>query len=135
MKQNKPTNMKKIFLICMISLGCYSIAHTQQTEQEVRKLLMHKWKITGMDLDGRTIPMPEEMTEFFTFKANNIFIDNSDGKDSKGKWTYNHKTKTITTTEDGDIQLHKIVKLTGTDLVVTAKTDEGMSNLLLKRTD
>lgn len=128
-------NMRKIFLICLIIVGVQAAVPAQRTVQDVKKLLMHKWKITGMELNGRTIPMPEEMKEFFVFKVNNVFIDINDNEQSRGKWTYDPKAQMITTREDGNVQLHKIVKISATDLVITAKTDEGMSNLLLKKVD
>jgi hypothetical protein len=124
-----------MLLICLITAGFHSAVTAQKTEQEVRKLLMHKWKITGMELKGETIPMPDGLREFFVFKANNIFIDINDNKPSKGTWSYNPKTQIITTKDDGDAQLHEIVNISLTDLVITAKTDEGMSKLLLKRVD
>lgn len=115
--------------------GFHSLVTAQQSGQDVKKLLMHKWKITGMQLNGRTISMPEQMKEFFVFRANNVFLDINDKETSKGKWTFEPNSQMITTTEDGDVQLHKVVKISATDPVITAKTDEGMSNLLLKRVD
>jgi hypothetical protein len=127
--------MRKILLICLVTVGFDSAAIAQKSEQEVRTLLMHKWKITAMQLKGETIPMTDEMSEFFVFKPNNIFIDINDNKPSKGTWAYNSKTKIITTRNDNEVQLHEIVNISLTDLIMTAKTDEGMSKLLLKRVD
>jgi len=127
--------MKKILLVCLAFVEFYSAVSAQQTAQGVKKLLLHKWKITGMELNGRTIPMPEQMKEFFVFKANNVFIDINDNEQSKGTWTFDPKSQTITTNDDGQTQLHTIVKISATDLVITAKTEQGMSNLLLKRVD
>jgi lipocalin-like protein len=128
--------MKRILFSSFLLLGFHLMLSAQQTEKEVLNLLCHKWKVTHIEHGGQKIEMPAELGEaFLIFKADSTITEIDPSETYKGKWTYDHKGKTITTDDKDGIQKHKLIKLTTTELIITMKVDDETSNMILKRVD
>ncbi len=119
--------------IILLFIGASALAQTQ-TEKEVKDLLVYKWKLTHMEQGGQKIAVPAEFGEsFLDFKADGTILMIDSEKQEKGKWTYDHKTKTVTTESEGEVQKFEIVKLTETELVMKGTVEEMTLGMYLKR--
>ena len=97
----------------------FSQANRQhKTEQEIKDLLCHKWKVTFSETGGKKVAMTSQTVEvYLLFKIDGTFIETDDGKDSQGIWSYNHKTLTFETKDKDGIQKHTIARISKTDFV------------------
>ena len=119
-----------LFLSILLTTSISSISQSTPTEQETRTLLCHKWKAISIEIQGEKESQDEDL--YITFLKNGTFIDSEEGnKPSKEKWTYNHKTMTITT---GDI-IKKILTINEKELKISTKMDGESIILSLKRVE
>lgn len=108
-------------------------APDEKTEKEVKTLICHDWQVVAMELQGQSYSkeaMGENM--FITFYTNGTLSD-SMGEDpsTRTKWTYDHKTRTITS---GGIE-KKILSISDTEMVITATMNGQSTKATLKRID
>ena len=121
---------KQFFLSILLIVSLSSICQSRLTEQEIKNLLCHKWKAVSIEIQGEKESQDEDL--YITFLKDGTFIDSEEGnKPSKEKWTYNHKTMTITT---GDI-IKKILTINEKELKISTKMDGESIILSLKRVE
>ena len=102
-----------------------------KTEQEVRDLLCHKWQPVSMKENGVILPIEKEDSALYIILfRDGTFVDYFEGNSPSNKWTYNHKTKTITMAHE-----LKIVRIDNKELILTSKTEGVLTTLTLKRVD
>ena len=126
--------MTKIpLLTILLFIGASAFAQTQ-TEKEIKDLLCHKWKLAFVEMGDQKIPPPAEAGDsFLDFKADGSVLEIDKTGEEKAKWTYDHKTKTITTVDKDGTVKYEIIRISETELIVKA-TEEGMTfNLIMKR--
>jgi len=126
--------MKKFPLLAIVLFLFTSSFAQTQTEKEVKDLLVHKWKLTHMEQGGQKIEVPAEFGDsFLDFKADGTITEIDSEGQEKGKWSYDHKTKTITSEVKEEKIKYDVLKITATELVMKA-TVEGMTmSLYMKR--
>ena len=126
--------MKKFPLLAIVLfLITASFAQTQ-TEKEVKDLLAHKWKLTHMEEGGQKIAIPTEFGDsFLDFNADGTITEIDSKGQEKGKWTYDHKTKTITSEVKKEVVKYEVIKITETELVIKATLEDMVMNLHMKR--
>ena len=118
------------FFILLLILSLSSFSQSKPTEQQIKTMLCHKWKVSTIESQGEKLPAEEDV--YITFRKDGTFIDSQEGgKPSDNKWTYNHKTTTLTT---GDVS-KKILRITEKELKLSAKMDGQNMILTLKRVD
>ena len=129
---------KFLLLTILLFTGISSFAQTQ-TEKEVLELLSHKWKVTDVELNGEKQPAHSEFGDvFLELKADGSFIANDPGKkEQKGKWSYDHKGKTliIIGEEKQKKKKHELIKISDSDLIIKMGEDGIILTLILKRAD
>ena len=135
--------MKKTILLILL---IFTIINSQavfaqtkpqsQTEQEIKTMLCHKWKLTHMETQGERNSLPPDMGEsYMLLKSDGTLIETDEGKDYQGKWAYDHKTMTLKTDDKDGVEKHKIIKITDTELIIKSKFDGMAMNMIMKRID
>ena len=120
-------------LVVLLFVGASAFAQTQ-TEKEIKDLLAHKWKLTHMERDGKKGEIPAEFGEsFLDFKADGTVLMIDSEATEKGKWKYDHKTKTVTTESEEEVQKFELIKLSATELVIKGTFEEMTMTMHLKR--
>lgn len=126
--------MKKIPLLAILLFVFASSFAQTQTEKEVKDLLVHKWKLTHMGQGGEKTAVPTEFGDsFLDFKADGTITEIDSKGQEKGKWSYDHKTKTVTSTVKEEVMKYEVLKITETELVIKATIEEMTMSLFLKR--
>ena len=120
-------------LAILLFIGVSAFSQTQ-TEKEIKDLLVTKWKLTHMEQGGQKMELPAEFGEsFLDFKADGtVFMIDSE-KSEKGKWTYDHKTKTVSTESEDEKQKFEIIKISPTELVIKGTFEETTMTMYLKK--
>jgi hypothetical protein len=109
---------------------------SQKTEQEVKNMLCHKWKVSQMEVQGKRIGFPPDWdASIITFNNDGTLIEVSEGKSYQGKWTYEHKTMSIITNDKDGIEKQQILKITSNQLIIKSKYQEMPMNLIMQRID
>ena len=110
-----------LFLMLTFISGCPAFSQANghpKTEQEIKDLLCHKWKLTVSESGGKKMAMTPQTGEvYLLFKSDGTIIETDDGKDSQGTWSYNHKTMTFITNDKDGIQKHTIARISKTAFV------------------
>ena len=120
-------------LVILLFIGASAFAQTQ-TEKEIKDLLVHKWKLTHMEREGKKAEIPAEFGEsFLDFKADGTILMIDSEQTEKGKWKYDHKIKTITTESEEEVQKFEIIKISATELVVKGSFEEMTMTMYLKK--
>jgi len=120
-------------LAILLFIGASTFAQTQ-TEKEIKDLLAHKWKLTHIEQAGQKMPVPPEMGDsFLDFKADGTILMIDSEKEEKGKWSYDHKTKTVTTKSEEEVQKFEVIKISETELLIKATMEEMTIGMYLKR--
>ena len=128
--------MTKIsLLIILFFIGPSSFAQ-KQTEKEVKSLLCHKWKMDYAKAGDQRLPLPSDFgNALFDIKSNGTLIAGDSNKQKKGKWRYDHKTKTLIT-ETGDNSFkHEVIKITKTELILKSTIEAIQIDVVMKRMD
>jgi Lipocalin-like domain len=123
------------FPLLAILLFVFGSAFSQtQTEKQVKDLLVHKWKLTHMEEGGQKIAVPAEFGDsFLDFNADGTITEIDSKSQEKGKWSYDHKTKTITSEVKKEVVKYEVIKITDTELVIKATIEDMVMNLYMKR--
>jgi len=131
--------MNKILLFSVflfITASSFAQKDTTRSEQEVKTLLCHKWKVTHIEMNGQKIPLPPELGESsLEIIADGTLIEKDATEEIKGKWSYDHKTKILTTDDRDGIIKHVILKISETELIFKSEVDGTEMNLIMKRLD
>ena len=126
--------MTKFPLLAILLFIAASAFAQTNTEKEVKNLLAHKWKATHMEKGGQKTPLPAEAGDWYLdLKADGTLIMLDSEGQKKGKWSYNHKTKTLTTTTDLDPWNFQVVKVNATELILKATEDGVTTTGYMKR--
>lgn len=113
-------------LVILLFIGASVFAQTQ-TEKEVKDLLAHKWKLTHVEIGGEKMEVPAGAGDsFLDFKADGTILKIDSEAEQKGKWTYDHKTKIITTKDEDGEEKYEIVKISDTEFSFKV-TDDGQT--------
>ena len=122
--------MKKFLLLLILTLTfifdtpAFSQAKNQpKSEQQIRDLLCHKWRLTKMKSGSKEAALPSQMQALLLFQSDGTLIETDEGKEYKGKWTYNHKTSTLVTDDKDGIENHLIIRLDNSGFVYTDNKD------------
>jgi len=120
-------------LVTLLNTISFSVlgqtAHSQKSEQEVLNMLCHKWQPISLKINGEIIPTEKaDSALYIIFRKDGTFIDYFEGNSPSNKWTYNHKTMTITMVN----QPGKIFLINDKELVLAYKKD-GISSILTLR--
>jgi len=117
----------------LLFIGASSFAQTQ-TEKEIKDLLAHKWKLTLIEMGGQKLEVPPGVGDsFLDFKADGTILKIDPQKEQKGKWTYDHKTKIITTEDEDGVEKYEIVKISETEFTFKATHEGQAMTMFLKR--
>ena len=123
------------FPLLTILLFVFGSAFAQtQTEKEVKDLICGKWQLTHMEMGGQKVPVPPEFAEtYLEMKADGTLIEIDPSKEQKGKWSYDHKTKTLITNDEDGEKKHELIKISDTELIIKSDLDGMMVNLIMKK--
>src|SRR6185503_2538073 len=111
-------------LAILLFIGASAFAQTQ-TEKEIKELLPYKWKVTHMEQGGQKMEIPAGFGDtFLDIKSDGTIVMIDPEKEEKGKWTYDHKTKILTTTTGDDTQKLEIVKVSDAELVIKVSEED-----------
>jgi hypothetical protein len=120
-------------LAILLFVGASAFAQTQ-TEKEIKELLVHKWKLTEIEQDGLKVPVPAGVGDsFLDFKSDGTVLMIDSQETEKSKWSYDHKTKTVTTKSDEDEQKFEIIKISATELIIKGTMEEMTMTMYLKK--
>ena len=126
--------MTKFPLLAVMLLITASAFAQTQTEKEIKELLCHKWKLTHMEQDGKKMEVPAAFGEsFLDFKADGTILMIDAEKEEKNKWSYDHKTKTITTQSEAEVQKFEIIRISATELVLNGILEDMKMGMYMKR--
>ena len=95
----------------------------QKSEQQIKDLLCRKWKLIKMKSAGKEATLPPQMQASLHFQSDGTLIETDEGKEYKGKWTYNYKTRTLVTDDRDGIENHYVIQLDNSELVYTDNKD------------
>ena len=133
--------MKKIFLSVILTTILFATTNASDalntlSEQQVKTMLCHKWKLTYLEYKGKKKDIPTNVPEsFIGFLADGTLYQTEGKMKYTGTWTYNHATKTVTTIDKDGTEKHTIVDL-GKDLfVMNGKYKGFVFNMGLKKAD
>ena len=121
----------KFSLLAILLLIVESVFAQTHSEKEIKDLLSHKWKAIYMEEDGQKIPTPGEW--LIDLKTDGTLIMFDFEGQTKGKWSYSHKTKTLTTTLELDPRHFDVVKVSETELVLKITEDGVTMTMYMKR--
>ena len=120
-------------LAILLFIGISGFSQTQ-TEQEIKALLCHKWKVTHMEVGGQKVAVPAEFSELYLdIKSNGTLIEIEPEGEHKGTWSYQHKTKTFITDDEDGIKKHEIVKINETEFIMKSDLKGLLMSLIMKR--
>lgn len=133
--------MKKIILFTFLLASISSTIFANDvinklSEQEIKTMLCHKWKLTFLEFKGKKKDIPANVpASFIGFLPDGTFYQ-LDGKQKyNGTWTYSHSTKTITTIDKDGTEKHAIVDLGNDIFVMNGKYKGFVFNMGLKKAD
>jgi hypothetical protein len=126
--------IKRVSLFAVLLFtGMFAVAQTQ-SEKEIKVLLAYKWKLTHVELGGQKIEMPPEAGDsLLDFKADGTILKIDSEGEVKGKWTYDHPTKIISTEDIGGVEKYEILKISETELSFKTIADGQAVSMTLKR--
>ena len=132
--------MKKLFLsVILTSFVITSIfandALSNLSEQQIKTLFCHKWKLNYLEFKGKRKEIPSSLPESILVFLNDGKLEQYEGKTKyTGTWTYNHSTKTITTIDKDGTEKY-IIEEVGNELFVMSSKIKGFEfKMGLKKT-
>jgi hypothetical protein len=128
--------MKKIITLSILFFSCLPTFAQKQTEKEIKGLLCHKWKLDYVMAGDQRLPKPPGIENtFLDIKTNGTLIAGELNNQKKGKWRYDHKTKTLTTETDKKILKHELKKITKTGLILKSSIEGIVLDIVMKKAD
>ena len=126
--------MKEILIFSISLFVCLASFAQKQSEKEVKGLLCHKWKIDYAKAGDERFPLPANLgNTYLDIKSNGTVVAGDPNKQKRGKWTYDHKRKTFTSTTEKEPVIFELVKISRIELVMK-QTIEGIPiTMYLKR--
>ena len=120
-------------ILLFISLAPFA---QKQSEKEVKNLLCHKWKLDHAKAGDERFNLPPGFgNTFLDIKSNGTVISGDPNKQKKGKWRYDHKTKTLITETEGNSLKHQLIKITKTLLILKSTIETIQLEMVMKRID
>lgn len=117
--------MKKYTLLLIILFSLKGYAQTtlaQLTEQEIKTMICHKWKLSYLEGKGKKMNISDNILKLYLgFKPDGSLYEIQGKKNYSGTWTYNHDTYTIVTDDRDGKENWNIVSITDKLLVVKTK--------------
>ena len=108
-------------LAILLFIGASAFAQTH-TEKEVKDLLAHKWKASHTEEGGKKMPVPPGARDWFLhLNADGTFNMVDAEGEKKGRWSYDHKTKTLTVSSEidpSDPWKFDVIKINETELAM-----------------
>ncbi|MDB5228521.1 MAG: Lipocalin-like protein [Bacteroidota bacterium] len=112
-----------VFLILfLLQKGYAQTTLAQLTEQEIKTMICHQWKLSYLEGKGKHINVPESVLKLYLgFKPDGSLYEIQGKKNYSGTWTYKHATYTIITDDQDGKENWDIVSITDKLLVVKTK--------------
>ena len=99
-----------------------SVFGQTHSEQEIKNLLAHKWKASHTEEGGQKMPVPPGARDWFLhLKADGTFNMVDAEGEKKGRWSYDHRTKTLTVSNEidpSDPWKFDVIKINETELAM-----------------
>jgi len=133
--------MKKLilsaFLLIVTATAIFANdALNKLTEEQVKKMVCHKWKLTFLEYNSKKKEIPGSVpTSYIGFLANGTFYQTEGKMTYNGTWTYNHAAKTITTVDKDGTEKHAIIDLNTEQFTMNGKYKGATFNMGLKKAD
>ena len=133
--------MKKIygflfFILFLLHPGFSQASFKQFSEQQIRSLLCHKWKLSFLEGMGKKVAVPESVPKLYLgFKPDGSLYEIEGKKNYSGTWTYKHATFTLTTNDQDGKENYSIENITDNLLVIKTKIKGVMVNLGMQLSD
>ena len=125
--------MTKTPLLAILLFINLSALAQPKTEQEVRSLLCHKWKVTHMETAERKVAVPAEYELYMDIRSNGTLIELEPEGEHNGKWKYEHETRTFITDDDDGIKKHEVIKINEKEFIIKSDLGGELVNLIMKR--
>ena len=129
--------MNRFRLLAIFLFVSASTFAQTQSEKEIKDLLAHKWKPMLLEEGGQKMPVPADSDDWFLdIKADGTFILLDKEGRKTGKWSYDHKTKNFTASNEidpSDPWKFEVIKVSETELVLQATEDEMTIKMYMKR--
>jgi len=133
--------MRKIFPAFLFAVAIFfsqSVTAQGITEQEVKSMLCHKWKYSGLRMGSQNLPLPSPERLgglYLEFKADGTTLRTGNDEDIPGKWSYTHKTLTIQIEDKIGKFKYKITSLTDSQFIYREKVAGVYDEMILIRAD
>lgn len=114
--------LKHILLNCLGLCCFYSAAFSQQTNDS---LLLHRWRFTTVEADGKSSSFPEKRSSGFSFYSGNKAECKQACSVSSATWRYDAATKTLTLISASEQINFKVLSLTTDKCVLEYTNKEG----------
>jgi hypothetical protein len=125
---------KKLSVLTLFFFIGLSVFAQTQSEKETKDLLAHKWKLTHVEFGGQKIEMPAEAGDsFLDFKADGTILKIDSEGEVKGKWTYDHSTRVISTEDEDGVEKYEILKISETEFSFKTSAEGQTITMILKR--
>lgn len=121
------------FIFASVSTGAQNLSKLPD-EAQVLSLLCHQWNLTYIEGKGKKFNVPGNTPQLHLEFNKDGSLNESAGKKSfKGKWSYNHSTRTITTDDQDGKEAYTLVNISDAELVIRNKIKGIEVNLGLQR--
>ena len=106
------------------------------TEQQIKDMVSHKWRLTTIEVKGKTIEVTDDKPMIALKFNNNGTMDEYAGdKHFTGNWTYTHTDYTIETKDKDGKEKHTILDISDKFLKMTTKFMGMKVVYVMKRVD
>lgn len=111
------------FFLCLFAVSGFSKSSVDNlSEQQIRVLLCHKWKLTTLEGKGKKMDVPSSSPEIILhFLSNGTLQEKAGNKAYNGTWTYDHSKLTVTTVDKDGTEQHTIVDISDDKLRMKTK--------------
>ena len=132
--------MKKIILFSLLALIFTTKASLCQTKKETEEdiiiLLCQKWKYKKMSSGKTDLPLPLRFeNSFISFKKDGTYIKISDSEETLGYWELDRLTLVFRGSNKKETERHRLVSVTGNELILRSNINGVQMSLLLERVE
>lgn len=131
--------MKKIsslFIFVLALFICTFADISKYTEQQIKEMVSHKWRLITIEAKGKTIQVPADKPQVaLKFNSNGSLDEYAGDKHYTGTWKYDHSTYTIETKDSDGKEKHTIVDISDKQLKMTTKFMGMKVVYIMKRVD
>ena len=129
--------MTKFPLLAILLFIVESASAQTLSEKEIKGLLSHKWKASHTEEGGQKMPVPHGARDWFLhLKADGTFNMVDAEGEKKGRWSYDHRTKTLTVSNEidpSDPWKFDVIKISETELAMRLAEEGETMIAYLKR--